>query len=40
MHEDTIGPAPNGAALGSAGTRAFDAAKEGRLRQPLRGGAR
>jgi hypothetical protein len=36
VHEDTIGPAPNGAVLGWAGTRPFDAAEESRLRQAVR----
>jgi adenylate cyclase len=36
VHEDTIGPAANGAVLGWAGTRSFDAAEEGRLRQAAR----
>jgi adenylate cyclase len=36
VHEETIGPAANGAVLGWAGTRPFDAGEEDRLRQAAR----
>jgi adenylate cyclase len=36
VHEDGIGPAPNSAVLGWAGTRPFDATEEGRLQQAAR----
>jgi adenylate cyclase len=36
VHQDTLGSAPDSAVLGWAGTRPFDAAEQGRLRQAAR----